>query len=162
VKTFTLETLAGNNTDDVFDIAPPFIIELKVSEHLSPSVIKNLAKLKKLGVCNADAVLSILGQAPVDPINLMGTLMQQQPDGWAFSAIDFSMIRVLARNAKKAVSAALRVDLMSTSISGLALNKAGQLTIFKTLEVEPGPNTLNDIQTLCDETIAASVRETKL
>ena len=164
MKTFSLDTLAANNTDDIFDIVPPFIIELKVSEHLSPSVIKNLAKLKKLGVCNADAVLSILGQAPIDPINLMGTLMQQQPDGWAFSAVDFSMVRVLARGKARdggAVTAALRVDLMGTSISGLALNKAGQLTIFKTLEVEPGPDTMDKIQALCDETVAAAARETK-
>ena len=157
----TLEELAAYDTDEVFDIPLPINLELSLPERPTPSVFKNLTKLHKLGICTPEAIMALVGQAPIDPINLMGTLLQLQPDGWAFSAIDFSMVRILARTAKKTVSAALRVDLMGTSISGLALNKAGQLTIFKTLEVEPGPDTLNNIQTLCDETIAAAQRETK-
>lgn len=157
----SLEDLADVDTDEVFKYRPPFTVEVVLAEHPTPSVTKNLAKLQKLGILTGDSIMSLVGQAPIDPINLMGTLLQMQPDGWAFSAIDFSMVRVLARNTKKMVVAALRVDLMGTSISGLALNKAGQLTIFKTLEVEPGPDTLNKIQALCDETIAASARETK-
>jgi hypothetical protein len=157
----TLEGLADTNTDEVFNLKPPLALEMTLKEHPSPSILKNLAKLRKLGILSADAIMSLVGQAPIDPINLMGTLLQLQPDSWAFSAHDFSMMRVLARNAKTQVAAALHVDLMGSSISGLALNKAGRLTIFKTLEIEPGPNTMNDIQALCDETIAASVRETK-
>jgi len=161
VSIVSLEDLAGTETDEVFNLKLPLSVELTLSEYPTPSVVKNLAKLQKLGILTGEAVMSLVGQAPIDPINLMGTLMQMQPDGWAFSAIDFSMVRVLSRNPKKTVSAALRVDLMGTSISGLALNKAGQLTIFKTLEIEPGPDTLNNIQALCDETIAASARESK-
>jgi hypothetical protein len=157
----TLEDLADVDTDEVFNLRPPLNIDLRLSEHPTPSVTKNLAKLQKLGILSGDTIMSLVGQAPIDPINLMGTLLQLQPEGWAFSAIDFSMVRVLARNPKKSVTAALRVDLMGSSISGLALNKAGQLTIFKTLEIEPGPDTMTNIQALCDETVAASVRETK-
>jgi hypothetical protein len=155
----TLEELADYDTDEVFDMPPPIILEARLDENPSPAVLKNLAKLKKLGVCTADAVMSIIGQAPIDPVNLMATLMQMNPEGWAFSAIDFSMVRVLARTPKKAVSAALRVDLMGSAISSLVLNKANQLTIYKTLEVEAGEGMLEKIQTLCDEAVLAAKRE---
>lgn len=157
----TLEGLAAFDTDEVFDLPLPIDLEMRLSERPTPSVFKNLAKLKKLGICTPEAIMSLVGQAPIDPINLMATLMQMAPDSWRFSPIDFSMMRVLARTSKKTVSAALHVDLMGASISGLALNQAGRLTIFKTLEVKPGPDTLNNIQALCDETVAAAVRETK-
>jgi hypothetical protein len=160
VTKMTLDQLADTDTNAVFDLAPPITLELTLEEHPSPSVLTNLAKLQKLNICTAEAIMSLVGQAPIDPINLMATLMQAQPEGWAFSAIDFTMVRVLARTRKKAVSAALRVDLMSTAISGLAINQAGQLTIFKTLEIEPGPDTLQHIETLCAETVAAAARET--
>lgn len=155
----SLDFLAALDEGAVFDLPPPLALEMVLTEHPTPATLRNLAKLKKLGIATPEAIMSLVGQAPIDPVNLMGTLMQLHPDGWAFSAIDFSMVRVLARTPKKAVSAALRVDLMGASISGLALNKAGQLTIFKTLEVEPGPDTLAAIQALCDETVAAATRE---
>jgi hypothetical protein len=157
----TLKDLANVDTDEVFKYRPPLTIELTLAEHPTPSVAKNLAKLQKLGILSGDTIMSLVGQAPIDPCNLMGTLMHHEPNGWAFSAIDFTMFRVLARNKKKAVSAALRVDLMSNVIAGLALNKVGQLTIFKTLEVEPGDATMANIQRLCDETVEAAERETK-
>ena len=142
------------------DAELPVTIELTIRDELTDEMKANLAKLDKLGILNGDTFLALLGQAPIDPINLMGTLMHRHPGGWVFASV-FSMMRVLARNSKKAVSAALRVDLMGTSISGLALTRDNRLTIFKNLEIEPGPDTLNKIQALCDETIAASVRETK-
>jgi len=161
VSRTTLEDLTKYNTDEVFEIGLPIDLDMRLSEHPTPSVLQNLAKLKRLGILSAEAVMALVGQAPIDPVNLMGTLMHHEPNGWAFSAIDFSMMRVLARNKKKAVSAAIRVDLMSNVIAGLALNKAGQLTIFKTLEVEPGPDSMANIQRLCDETVDAAQRETK-
>lgn len=154
-----LEDLADTDTDEVFDRKPPFTVELMLTEHPTPSVTKNLAKLQKLGILSGDAIMALVGQAPIDPINLMATLMQMNPDGWAFSAIDFSMVRILARTSKKAVSAALRVDLMGSAISSLVLNKADQLTIHKTLEVEPGEGTLAQIKALCDEAVLAAKRE---
>lgn len=158
----SLACLADVDTDEVFNLKPPLSIdELVLTEHPSPSVVKNLAKLEKLGILNGDALMSIIGQAPIDPINLMSTLMSTNPQGWAFSAIDFSMIRVLARTSKKTVSAAIRVDLMGGAISSLVLNKANQLTIYKTLEVEPSDTMMQQIQTLCDEAVAAAQRESR-
>ncbi len=155
----TLEELAEYDTDEVFDMPPPIVLEARLDENPSPAVLKNLAKLKKLGICTMDAVLALVGQAPIDPVNLMGTLMQMNPDGWAFSAVDFTMVRVLSRTSKKAVAAALRVDLMSNAISTLVLNQAHQLTIHKTLEVEPRPSMLDEIKALCDEAVVAAKRE---
>lgn len=155
----SLEDLAAVDTDEVLDLEPPIVLELRLSEHPTPSVTKNLAKLEKLGVLSGDAVMAIVGQAPIDPINLMATLMNLYPQGWAFSAIDFSMVRVLSHTPKKAVAAALRVDLMGTAVSALALNKANQLTVYKTLEVEPRESMLGEIQALCDDAIAAAKRE---
>ncbi len=155
----TLEELAEYDTDEVFELAPPITIEDALDDTPSPAVFKNLAKLKKLGICTMDAVMALVGQAPIDPVNLMGTLMQANPEGWAFSAIDFSMVRVLSRTAKKTVAAALRVDLMSNVIATLVLNKANQLTIYKTLEVEPREGMMEQIQALCDEAVVAAKRE---
>lgn len=155
----TLEDLADVDTDEVFNLKPPLKLELVLSGHPTPSVTRNLAKLQKLGILTGDAIMALVAQAPIDPINLMATLMQMHPAGWAFSAIDFSMVRILARTAKKAVSAALRIDLMGTSISSLVLNRANQLTVFKILEVEPGVDTADKIQALCDEAVLAAKRE---
>ena len=158
MKTFTLASLT-DKADEILEVEPPYEIKLTVNEHITAQVIENLRKLKRLGLCTGDGVMAILGQAPIDPINLVGTLMQLQPDCWTFVAIDFSMIRILAQNKKKQVSAALRVDLMGSSISGLALNKAGHLTIFKTLNIEPSDNTLGEIEQLCTDTVEAAKRE---
>ena len=156
----SLECLAETDTDEVFNHKPPLIIdEFKMTEHPSPSVVKNLAKLQKLGILSGDTIMALVGQAPIDPINLMGTLMQMNPDGWAFSAVDFSMIRILSRTADKAVASALRVDLMGGAITSLVLNKANQLTIHKTLDVEPSPTMLDQIKALCDEAVLAAKRE---
>lgn len=157
----SLEDLADVDTDEVFNLKPPLKIdELVLTEHPSPSVVKNLAKLQKLGILTGDALMALVGQAPIDPINLMATLMHMHPKGWAFSAIDFSMVRVLAKEArKKAVAAALRVDLMGTSIMALALNKANQLTAFRTLEVEARPDMMDQIQKLCDDAVEAARQE---
>jgi hypothetical protein len=157
----TLEGLAAIDTDEVFDIKLPITVTLTLDEVPTPSVVKNLARLKKLGILNGGALMAIIGQAPIDPINLMATLMHMTP-GWAFSAIDFSMLRVLAKTAKKTVAAALRVDLMGGAISSLVLNAANQLTIYKTLEVEASETMLAQIQALCDEAIAAAKREHQL
>jgi hypothetical protein len=162
MTTVSLDDLAETDTDEVFDRKLPLIVDdFKLTEHPSPGVAKNLAKLQKLGILTPDAIMALVGQAPIDPINLMSTLMGMQPDGWAFSAIDFSMIRVLARTPNKTVAAALRVDLMGGAITALSLNKANQLTIYKTLEVEPRDGMLEQIQELCDDAVRAAQRETR-
>jgi hypothetical protein len=102
----TLEGLAAYDTDEVFDLPLPINLEMQLLERPTPSVFKNLTKLHKLGICTPEAIMALVGQAPIDPINLMGTLMRMNPDSWAFSAIDFSMVRVLARNNKKEIGRA--------------------------------------------------------
>lgn len=159
MRTTTLEVLATHTTDETFDIEPPFRVELMVTERLSPSVFTNLARLAKLNILTGDAIMSLVGQAPIDPINLVGTLMQVQGTGWVFSAIDFTMFRVLARTAKKTVAAALRVDLMTGVLQALVLNQANQLTVYKALEVEPREGMLMQILALCDDAVLASQRE---
>lgn len=129
-----------------------------LTEEISPQALTNLVKLKRLGILTGDTFMALLGVAPIDPINLMGTLMRLVPDGWRFSAIDFSMVRVIARDGQ-AVSAAMRVDLMGDSIMFLARNRAGQLTPYKTYEVKPSEKTWDEVQALIAETVAAAARE---
>lgn len=156
----TLAALAALEAEQLFELALPLTVELTLTEHPSPKVLANLARLQRLGILNGDAILSTLGQAPIDPINLMQTLMRMHADGWAFSTLDLTMLRVLARTPKNTVAAAMQVDLLGNTITALALNKAGQLTVYKVLEVEARDQMFDQIQALCDEAVAAAHRET--
>jgi hypothetical protein len=139
---------------DVQDVG----VTIEVRETASPRLVSNLTKLQRLGLLNGDALLSIVGQAPLDPLNLAGVIMDRQPAGWTFSAPDCSMFRVLARDEKDAVSAAIRVDLLDNSVDTLVANKARQLTVYKHYEPE-GKSVLEDIQKMCDEAVQAAARE---
>ena len=135
-------------------------VTLQLRDHAPPSLLERLAKLDRMGLLNGDALMSLIAQAPIDPLNLFMTLQQTIPDGWAFSGIDFGVVRVLARNAADNVSAALRIDLMDSSVSTLVLNQAGQLTPFDRYEPDPASGeVLKRIQTMIDMAIVASVRE---
>lgn len=155
----SLETLADYDAGETFELALPADIDMRLEEPLPPTALRNLQKLKRLGICTPEAIMSLVGQAPIDPINLMATLQRIQPDGWTFSAIDFSMVRVLARTKKNTVAAALRVDLMGGAITALVLNHANQLTIYNSLEVEPTEDMFEKIQRLCDDAVKAARRE---
>lgn len=144
------------------DLEYPVTLEtFELKEPLPPAALKNLKTLHKLGILSADGIMSLLAQAPIDAINLAGTLMEMLPGGWAFSAIDFSMFRVLAKDEKnKQVIAALRVDLLqSDTLMALARNKNNQLVEFKSLVFEAGKNQIAKLHTLCDDAIAAGKRE---
>jgi hypothetical protein len=135
-------------------------VTLQLRDHAPPSLLERLAKLDRMGLLNGDVLMSLIAQAPIDPLNLFVTLQQTVPDGWVFSGIDFGVVRVLARNAAGNVSAALRVDLMDSSVSTLVLNQAGQLTQFDRYEPDPASGeVLKRIQTMTDVAIVASVRE---
>lgn len=160
------ERIVPLNLDNLVDrdaqLAFPLLLELRVTEEPPPKAADNLCRMHKLGILNADALLALVAQAPIDPVNLMGTLMRLLPDGWAFSAYDFSMMRVLARDAKKAVTAAMHVDLLAgDKIKFLARNRAGQLVEYKEYAVEPSNETWNTVQALIVETVAAAEREAK-
>lgn len=160
------ERVVPLNLENLVDRDPqlafPLLLELRVVEEPPPKTADNLRRMHKLGILNADALLALVAQAPIDPVNLMGTLMRLMPDGWAFSAYDFSMMRVLARDAKKTVSAAMHVDLLGgDKIKFLARNRAGQLVEYKEFVVQPSAETWDAVQALIAETIAAAERETQ-
>lgn len=160
------ERIVPLNLDNIIDreaqLAFPLVLELVITEEPPPTTADNLRKMQRLGILNADALLALVAQAPIDPVNLMGTLMRLLPDGWAFSAIDFSMMRVLARDGKKTVAAAMHVDLLGgDKIKFLARNRAGQLVEYKEYVVQPSAETWDTVQALITETIAAAEREAK-
>ena len=140
------------------DPLPITISGLVLKDPPPPRATENLAKLAKLRILNGDTVMSLIAQAPIDPVNLVGTLMGLTPDGWVFSAIDFSMMRVLKRD-DTGVRAALSVDLMGDAIRFLARNQKHQLVVYKTLTVVPSPTTWDEVQKLTYETIVAGDRE---
>lgn len=133
-------------------------IELNLTDHPPPQLLKQLAKLQRIGLLNGDALMSIIAQAPIDPLNLFAAIHQMSPGEWAFSAIDFGVVRVLARDANSNVAAAVRIDLMDSSVTTLVVNQAGQLTTFQRYEPD-GTKILEKIQTMCDQAIHAAVRE---
>lgn len=153
-----LQDLGKRRDADADDLGLPLELTVPLVEAPPQRALDNLAKLHKLGILHGEALMSLVAQAPIDPINLAGTLMQLLPDGWAFSAIDFSMVRVIAR-ADKAPTAAMHVDLMGNTIKFLARNRAKQLGVYKEYTVEPGPDTTEAIYALIKETIEAAARE---
>jgi hypothetical protein len=158
-KIVALADLAEPEPDLEF---PVVIDDFKISEDPPEAVIKNLKTMHRLGILTPEAILALVGAAPIDPINLVGSLMKMMPDGWAFSAVDFTMMKILSRDDKKQVDAALRVDLIGgEAIMALARDKKGRLVEFRTLQVEPGKDNLSAVQQLCAEAIAAAKREAK-
>ena len=143
---------------------PVCIDDFKILEPPPEKALKNFKTMQKLGILSAEGILGLIAAAPIDPINLAGTLMTMMPDGWVFSAVDFTLMRVLSRDAKKQVEAALRVDLIGgDAIMALSRDKNGRLVEYRTLTIEPGKaNQLDAVQTLCADTIAAARREAKI
>lgn len=135
-------------------------VTLQLRDHAPPSLLERLAKLDRIGLLNGDVLMSLIAQAPIDPLNLFATIQQESPGEWAFSGIDFGVVRVLARTGAGGVAAAIRIDLMDSSVSTLVLNQANQLTPFQRYEPDPAAGgILGRIQAMCDAAIAAAVRE---
>lgn len=155
-STKTLDELADCDTDA---LELPVLVRLQLDEPPTPGTFKNLAKLKRLGICTPEAIMALVGNAPLDPINLMATLMRIHPEGWALDVVHFAMVRVLARDEDKHITATLNVDLMGSCLVTHVLNKTNQLTVHKTLEVEPRETMLEEIQTLCNDAVFAAKRE---
>lgn len=133
---------------------------LQLRDHAPPALLERLAKLDRIGLLNGDVLMSLISQAPIDPLNLFATIQQNSPGAWVFSGIDFGVVRVLARNAAGNVTAAVRIDLMDSGVSTMVLNQAGQLTLFGNhYAPERGEDILQRIQAMCDAAIVASARE---
>lgn len=137
-------------------------VEMSTKEPLPPQLYDRLSRLQRLGLLNGDVILSLLAQAPVDPIGLVSTLMKQQPALWVFSAIDGCVVRVLARNGDE-VAAAIRVDILSDDVQTMA-RASGKLQPYQTFQPlssqrEPGAWVLEEVQKMCDAAVAAASRE---
>lgn len=159
MTTIALKDLVDPDPDDKITF-PVVIDQFTLQEPPTPKAVENLKKLHKLGLLTAEGIFALIAQAPIDPINLAYSLMRMFPDNWTFSASDFTMFRVLAKDSKRGITAALRVDLIDgESIMALARNKANQLTEFRTLKVEPGKNNEEAVRMLVADTIAAAARE---
>lgn len=146
----------------------PVQLEMQLNDLVPPQLQARLSKLDRMGLLTGDVLMSLVMQAPIDPLGLAELLMMQSI-GWTFSSVDCSIVRVLVRSPDKSVAAAVRVDLLDNSVEALALNKAQQLTPFKRLDLmgmaehkKPGDWILTAVQTLCDDAIFAAGREASL
>lgn len=144
----------------------PAKLELVIKDGTPPQLLERLAKLQRLGMLNGDVLMSMIAQAPVDPLNLATQLMASEPAGWVFSAVDCSVVRVLARNPEHQVAAAMRIDLLDDTVETLVVNKAKQLTPYQRFETlaecerrPPGPWILGKVKQLADDAVMAAVRE---
>ncbi len=138
-------------------------VTFMLRDHAPPTLLERLAKLDRIGLLNGDVLMSLIAQAPIDPLNLFATIQQASPGEWAFSGIDFGVVRVLARTVAGGVAAAVRIDLMDSSVNTLVLNQAGQLTPFQRYDPmgddHKETNILENIQMMCDAAVVASIRE---
>lgn len=107
-------------------------VTLQIKGLVPPATIANLRQLKRLSLLSEEVLLSLIGQAPIDPFGVYGAL--QHTGVWAFSAVDFTAIQVLAKKGAQPV-ALMRIDLMSDDITLVALKK-GQLVVHTTLEAD--------------------------
>lgn len=105
---------------------------LPIKGLVPPATIDNLRRLGRLSLLNTEVLLSLIGQAPIDPFGVYGAL--QGTGVWAFNALDFTAVQVLAKKGAKPV-AMMRIDLMSDDITLVALKK-GQLVAHTTLEAD--------------------------
>ncbi len=140
-------------------------VEMPLRDIVPAQLLSRLSKLDRMGLLSGDVIMSLVMQAPIDPLGLAELLMRQT-DGWVFSSVDCSIVRVLVRAADKAVAAAVRVDLIDDSVEALVLNQARQLTSYKRIETmdlvakrAPGEWLLVEVQKLCDEATLAAARE---
>jgi hypothetical protein len=116
VKAVSLGEFA-DNAEELEDVT----INLRAQGLAAASAVQNLRKLRRLELLTDEAVLSLIGQAPIDPLGVFGMLRQEGV--WAFSAHDFCTVRVLAKKGNKPV-ALMRVDLLSDDVSFVVLRDA--------------------------------------
>ena len=87
-------------------------------EGLLPNVAENLRKLQRLGLLTGEAILCLVGQAPIDPYGIFGALQSYGP--WAFQPLDFTAVSILAKKGAHPV-ALMRIDLLSDDITFVVL-----------------------------------------
>lgn len=99
---------------------------------VTPKMLQVVTKLERLGLLRDEVVLSLLGQAPIDPIGLYGAMKDMGT--WAFDALDFMMVQVLAKKGNKPV-AAMRLDLLSDDLTFMVL-RDNQLVTHATVTAD--------------------------
>jgi hypothetical protein len=107
-------------------------IVLHVKGLVPPKTVENLRRLRRLGLLRDEVLLSLVGQAPIDPYGIFGAL--QRIGVWAFQPLDCTAVQVLAKKGSKPV-AIMSIDLLSDNITFVAL-KAGQLVMDLVLEAD--------------------------
>lgn len=95
-------------------------VALKVQAPMPPRLIENLRTLRRLELLTDEVVVSLLAQAPIDPLGIYGAMKHM--GAWAFSPLDFTMVQVLAKKGAQPV-ALMRIDLMSDDITFVVLEK---------------------------------------
>lgn len=127
-KPLSLDDLAAR-ADEVSEgvLSVPFGAGL-----LPPTLMQNLRRLQRLDLLTGDTLLSLIAQAPIDPLGLYGALKHTAV--WAFQPLDFTVVQVLASKGKTPV-AVMRIDLMSNDITFVAL-QGGLLVEHHTLRAE--------------------------
>ncbi len=107
-------------------------VVLHIKGLVPPSAIENLRRLRRLSLLNEEVLLSLIGQAPIDPFGVYGAL--QHTGVWAFQPLDFTAVQVLAKKGPKPV-ALMSIDLMSDDITLVSLKK-GHLVKHTVLEAD--------------------------
>jgi len=95
-------------------------VALKVLAPVPPRLVENLKALRRLELLTDEVVVSLLAQAPIDPLGIYGAMKHMGT--WAFSPLDFTMVQVLAKKGDQPI-ALMRIDLMSNDMTFVALEK---------------------------------------
>ena len=127
MRRVTLEQLA-HDEDAAETDAAELVLEMPLTQPPAPEAFRNLSRFEQLGLLTGDTILSLIAQAPVDPLGLYAALRETAPDGWVFSALDFSVVRILARD-EHGVRASIRIDLLSDDVM-LMRRRDGQLALY--------------------------------
>ena len=95
-------------------------VVLRVRGLIAPATLDNLRRLRRLSLLKDEVLLSLIGQAPIDPFGVYGAL--QNTGVWAFQVYNFTAIQILAKKGSKPV-AIMSIDLMSDDITLIALKR---------------------------------------
>lgn len=139
-------------------------VEMHVLEGFPPAFLDHLACLERLGILNGDVIISVVAQAPLDPLGLVRLLKSRSPEGWAFSTLDCSLVRVIGRDAHGRVAAAVRVGLLDNVVETTVAGADGQIVTHQRFdpvaECEtrlPGLWIVDKVQDLCDVAVKAAL-----
>lgn len=92
-------------------------VSLKVDGTPPPRLRERLLHLDGLGLPLDEVFMSLVAQAPIDPIGVFGAIRKH--GRWAFQSPDCTVVNVLAQEGDR-VLAAMRLDLLSDDLAFLA------------------------------------------